>query len=92
MFTSPAVDTGPSMRQLCGGNVYAIEKLLTFGKELRTLLKEMKRESATKNKQNETLMKVKLRSSIFKIMLIIKHLHRTFRRSSEGHCQLKYIY
>ena len=47
------------MRQLCGGNIYAIEKLLAFGKELRTLYKESKREAETKNNEaNEKLMKV----------------------------------
>ncbi|XP_066923576.1 ran-binding protein 9-like [Clytia hemisphaerica] len=56
--SSKAIDTGPSMRQLCGGNIYAIEKLLSFGKELRTLYKESKREAETKNNEaNEKLMK-----------------------------------
>lgn len=46
------VDSGPSIRQLCGGNIYAIEKLIAFGKTLQNIYKEMSAEE-----RNEMLMK-----------------------------------
>lgn len=55
--SSKVSDPGPSMRQLCGGNIFAIEKLLAFGKELQASFKETRKDPACQNKENETLMK-----------------------------------
>eukprot|EP00794_Sanderia_malayensis_P018744 gene18744-20633_t len=38
------IDAHPSVRQLCGGNILAIEKLLAFGKELQIMYKELAKE------------------------------------------------
>ena len=54
--TSKVVDPGPSMRQLCGGNIFSIEKLIAFGKTLQNIYKDMTNEIGN-NPENENLMK-----------------------------------
>lgn len=54
--SSKVVDPGPSMRQLCGGNIFSIEKLIAFGKTLQNIYKDMTNELGS-NPENENLMK-----------------------------------
>jgi len=54
--SSKAMDPGPSMRQLCGGNIFSIEKLIAFGKTLQNIYKDMGNECGN-NPSNEILMK-----------------------------------
>jgi len=51
-----ALDEGPSMRQLCGGNLFAIEKLISFGKSLQGFYQEIIKEHGPL-KESETVMK-----------------------------------
>jgi len=51
-----AADTGPSLRQLCGGNIFAIEKLITYGKSLQATYKNLVKEIG-ENEENEIFMK-----------------------------------
>jgi len=54
--SSKVMDPGPSMRQLCGGNIFSIEKLIAFGKTLQNIYKDMGNECGN-NPSNEILMK-----------------------------------
>merc|ERR1719193_1655342 len=54
--SSKVMDPGPSMRQLCGGNIFSIEKLIAFGKTLQNIYKDMTNEIGN-NSENENLMK-----------------------------------
>lgn len=54
--SSKVVDPGPSMRQLCGGNIFSIEKLIAFGKTLQNIYRDMGNECGN-NPGNEVLMK-----------------------------------
>lgn len=54
--SSKVMDPGPSMRQLCGGNIFSIEKLIAFGKTLQNIYKDMTNEIGN-NPENENLMK-----------------------------------
>lgn len=54
--SSKMVDPGPSMRQLCGGNIFSIEKLIAFGKTLQNIYKDMGNECSN-SASNEILMK-----------------------------------
>ena len=49
------VNTSPSFRQLCGGNIMAIEKLILFGKDLQSTYKESVKDIGPTD-ENETLM------------------------------------
>ena len=49
------VNTSPSFRQLCGGNIMAIEKLILFGKDLQSTYKESVKDIGPTD-GNETLM------------------------------------
>ena len=46
------------MRQLCGGNLFAIEKLISFGKSLQGFYQEIIKEHGPL-KESETVMKVR---------------------------------
>ena len=56
-FVLGTVDSSPSFRQLCGGNIMAIEKLISFGKALQSTYKELVKDIGPSD-ENETLMKV----------------------------------
>ena len=53
------MDPTPSVRQLCGGNILAIEKLLAFGKELQIMNKELAKERGS-NEGNDKIMRVSI--------------------------------
>ena len=54
--STKVTDPGPSMRQLCGGNIFSIEKLIAFGKTLQNIYKDMGNECSNST-SNEILMK-----------------------------------
>ncbi|XP_047127074.1 ran-binding protein 9 isoform X2 [Hydra vulgaris] len=57
VITSISKESVPLMRQLCGGNLVAIEKLLVFGKLLQNSYKEMVNASGVEHEADKLLLK-----------------------------------
>lgn len=69
------------MRQLCGGNIYAIEKLIAFGKTLQNIYKGIK--CSEFDERNKLLLKVSIMHFASFFSLVIPHPKKFFWHSNE---------